>query len=223
LALASNEFLREAGSITDAPKLLGSPDACTARRRQLSEPHVAPLSAFVASLRNECGPYLTIPDFDPWDGGVGAEILYLLEAPGGRAIGSGFVSRNNPDETAKNFFELNQAAGIPRQRTVTWNIVPWYVGTGKRIRPVVRTDIEAALPFFRQLLDLLPRLRAAVLIGRKAERAADVLAETRPEIRVFRSPHPSPLFVNRSPGNRGRILRVLGEVRVYVGIGEAAG
>ncbi len=208
--------------IADAPKLLGSPEACTARRRQLSELHVAPLSALVASLRKECGQDLAIPDFDPWDGGIRAQILYLLEAPGGRAVASGFVSRNNPDETAKNFFELNQAAGVPRKCTVIWNIVPWYVGTGERIRPVVRADIEAALPFFRQLLDLLPRLRAAVLVGRKAERAADVLAGMRPDIRVFRSPHPSPLFVNRAPGNRGRILRVLREVRRYVGIGGAA-
>jgi hypothetical protein len=59
-----------------------------------------------------------IPYFDPWDGGTAAEALYLLEAPGAKAVLSGFISRNNPDETVKNFFQLNQQAGIPRKRTV---------------------------------------------------------------------------------------------------------
>ncbi|MGH7717468.1 MAG: hypothetical protein ACREON_01305 [Gemmatimonadaceae bacterium] len=101
----------------------------------------------------EAGPEARVPDFDPWDGGTDAEVLYLLEAPGGKAVESGFISRNNPDETARNFFELNRAAGIPRQRTV---------------------------------------------------------------IRIFLSPHPSPLFVNNAPGNRERILGILREVACYL-------
>jgi hypothetical protein len=96
---------------------------------------MVPLRDFVQSLRNEIGPEARIPDFDPWDGGTAAEILFLLEAPGAKALFSGFISRNNPDETAKNFFELNAQAGIPRERTITWNIVPWYIGSGSRIRP----------------------------------------------------------------------------------------
>jgi hypothetical protein len=53
-----------------------------------------------------------------------AECLFLLEAPGGNAVE--FISRNNNDETAKNFFKLNTDANLPRMRTVSWNIVPWY-------------------------------------------------------------------------------------------------
>ena len=71
-----------------------------------------------------------IPQFDPLDGGIDAECLFLLEAPGPKAVNSGFVSRNNPDETAKNFFELNVGAGLERSKTITWNVVPWYVGSG---------------------------------------------------------------------------------------------
>ena len=114
--------------LTDKPKLLGDLQACTDRRAQLSESHIAPLTAFVEALREKVGSGVAIPDFDPWDGGVDAEILYLLEAPGPRAVASGFVSRNNPDESAKNFFQLNGEAKIPRKRTVTWNVVPWYIG-----------------------------------------------------------------------------------------------
>jgi uracil-DNA glycosylase len=67
------------------------------RAAKLTEPHVAPLTAFVEALRAEMGPGVGLPHFDPLDGGVEAEVLYLLEAPGPRAVESGFISRNNPD------------------------------------------------------------------------------------------------------------------------------
>ena len=107
----------------DKPKLLRDPKACKARQLQLSQPHIAPLTKFVQRLRDQY-PKRQIPDFDPWDGGIKAELLFLLEAPGPNARDSGFISRNNHDETAKNFFELNKDADIPRERTITWNIVP---------------------------------------------------------------------------------------------------
>src|SRR5437660_8308534 len=127
-------------ALADKPKLLGSPQVCNDRRAQLHEPHIAPLTAFVEEVRRKAGAGAAIPDFDPWDGGVDAEILFLLEAPGPRAVASGFISRNNPDESAKNFFQLNAEAKIPRKRTVTWNVVPWYIGDGKSIRAADRTD-----------------------------------------------------------------------------------
>src|SRR6266699_3855017 len=98
--------------LVDTPKLLGDPQARTARRAQLHQPHIAPLTAFVEALRDEIRQGSNIAYFDPWDGGVDAEILYLLEAPGPQAVVSGFISRNNPDESAKNFFELNAEAKI---------------------------------------------------------------------------------------------------------------
>jgi hypothetical protein len=199
-------------ALIDVPKLLGDPTARTARQAELYEPHIAPLTEFVEKLRAEVGAHGSIPNFDPWDGGIDAEILFLLEAPGARALFSGFISRNNPDESAKNFFELNRDAEIPRKRTVTWNIVPWYIGTGRRIRAAAKTDTDAGIRALTRVLDLLPKLRATVLMGRKAERASELLAQLRPAVRVFKSPHPSPLFVNNAPGNRQRILDVFLEV-----------
>ena len=80
--------------LVDGPKLLSDPQVRKYRREQLCESHIAPLTAFVEALRDEVGPRATIPDFDPWDGGIDAEILYLLEAPGPPALASGFISRN---------------------------------------------------------------------------------------------------------------------------------
>lgn len=203
--------------MTDRPKLLADPVEQAARVARLYETHIAPLTRFVELVRLEAGPEKVIPYFDPWDGGTGAEILYLLEAPGAKAAASGFISRNNPDETAKNFFELNEAAGISRDRTITWNIVPWYIGTTEKIRAAGRVDIKAGIPILARLLEFLPKLRAIVLIGRKAEQAEESIQRLRPSIRIFRSPHPSPLFINNAPGNRTRILSVLKSVAEDVG------
>ena len=195
-----------------APKSLGSPAARTARQAELRDPHIAPLTAFVDTLRAEMGSDYQIPYFDPWDGGITAEVLYLLEAPGAKAVVSGFISRNNPDETAKNFFQLNQESAISRKQTITWNIVPWYIGSSSRIRRANSGDNEVGIRPLKSLLDLLPMLRAIVLVGQKAQRSSTHIAKLRPNVRLFRSPHPSPLFVNNSPFNREKILVVLREV-----------
>lgn len=200
----------------DAPKTLADRRAVDARRGALTQPHVAPLAAFVARLRQQALCAERIPDFDPLDGGVRAECLFLLEAPGGRAVGSGFVSRNNPDETAKNFFELNREAKLDRNRTVIWNIVPWYVGNGTRIRAVTDEDIKAAEPHLQELLGLLPKLRAVVLVGRKAQRAKATVEKLVPQVTVFKCPHPSPLALNGRSERRLEILDCLRAAAAYL-------
>ena len=200
----------------DEPKMLGRDEAIRERKAQLHQPHMAALTTFVADLRREIGPSFYIPDFDPWDGGIGAELLFLLEAPGAKARDSGFVSRNNPDETAKNIFMISAEAGIDRTKTVLWNTVPWYIGTETNIRPAKRRDIEAGLSPLPRLLALLPKLKAVVLLGKPAERAVAHFAE---RVQVFKSPHPSPMFINRNKlVNRAAILSVFQEAAVVSGL-----
>lgn len=196
----------------DHPKSLRNPDERRARNALLEQPHVAPLTAFVHRLRQKMGPDYGIPHFDPFDGGVGAEILYLLEAPGRKAVQAGFISRNNPDETAKNFFLLNAEAGIDRALTVSWNIVPWYIGTGSKIRSATSSDINLGIQSLSELMGLLSNLRSIVFIGAKAAKARPLVATLKPSLSMFESPHPSPLFVNNAQGNRDRIAAVLRQV-----------
>jgi uracil-DNA glycosylase len=211
-------------TFSDIPKLLRDPVARDARRLQLMEPHIVPLVEFVQRLRRDV-PDAIIPDFDPWDGGIESEILFLLEAPGPKAAVSGFISRNNPDETAKNLFELNVEADIPRKLTVCWNVVPWYIGSGKKIRAATSTDIRDGLLSLLELLSLLPRLRAVVFLGRKAELTAADLKRKRPDLKYFSSPHPSPMYCNRARANRQNILKVMRQVsecvQVKTGIKQA--
>lgn len=130
-----------------------------ARTALLSQPHVEDLARLVDRMRKEKGPNHKIPDFDPLDGGINAQVLFLLEAPGRKAVSSGFVSRNNPDETAKNFFLLNKQAGIDRHRAITWNAVPWYIGSGTKIRPAKRSDVLEANRWLKEVLANLRQLR----------------------------------------------------------------
>lgn len=155
-----------------------------------------------------------VPFFDPCDGGIEARALFLLEAPGRRAKGSGFVSRNNPDETAKNTFELQREAGLPRRSVVLWNIVPWYVGSGGKIRGVSWSDIKQAQGYLDRLLGLLPGLEAIVLVGRKAQGARARIEQH--GVRVFESPHPSPIALGTRRETRGEILKSWSEVATFI-------
>jgi len=171
---------------------LRAPEAREARRMLLAEPHVRPLTAYVDQLR-ACSPD-EFPDFDPLDGGVEARMLFLLEKPGpmtsalrtGRA-GSGFISRDNDDPTAEAIFDFMRKAGIPRRETVLWNLIAGWNGTRKVTAREVR---EGALETLR-LVRLLPRLRAVVLVGKRAERAYPLLAAE--AFSLFGSLHPSPI------------------------------
>ena len=144
----------------------------------LVQSHVEPLADLVAAIRHANGPAYDVPEFDPLDGGIAAEVLFLLEAPGPKATSSGFISRNKADETAKSFFLLNAAAGIERRRTITWNTVPWYIGSKVKIRPASRTDVREADEWLVRLLTLLQRLRCVVFVG-KSTSAAGAAARAR--------------------------------------------
>ena len=179
-------------------------------------PHIAPLTVFAKRLRAE-HPDRHVPWFDPDEAGDRARILMLQEAPGPKAIGdeefggSGFVSPDNCDPTARNTKELLQAAGIVRdQLLVTWNVVPWYLGDSQRIAAARSRDLDESRQALRDLLDLLPRLRVVVLLGKKAaeawERAG--LSHEREDLCVLGSlpgrplPHPSTQGLSRRGGDK---------------------
>jgi hypothetical protein len=47
------------------------------RRGMLTQPHIAPLTAYAAKLRQRYS--VEVPEFDPLDGGVNAQLLFLFE------------------------------------------------------------------------------------------------------------------------------------------------
>ena len=88
------------------------------------------------SLRSGLGK--AVPDVDPLDGGVNARLLILLETPGPRVLGTGFVSRDNPDGTAANMFRfLTQRRHRPRRhRDLEHRAVADPDGGGAQPQPV---------------------------------------------------------------------------------------
>lgn len=158
----------------------------------LDLPHMAPLKAYAAHLRQQSSG-VEVPDFDPLDGGIQARALFLFEKPGpmtsesGKRAGSGFISRNNNDETAASTFVFLRQAAIPRTETILWNLIPWWNGT----RKVTRQERLAGLATIDELCGLLPALKVVVLVGRIAGRAADHFSSR--GLPVLTSAHPSPL------------------------------
>jgi hypothetical protein len=50
------------------------------------------LADIVNRIREEHGLINEVPDFDPSNGNENAKFLFLLEAPGAKAVKSGFIS-----------------------------------------------------------------------------------------------------------------------------------
>lgn len=182
------------------------------RAKLLEQPHIKPLMEYLQAIQTQMGADYAMPYFDPCDGGIAARVLFLLEAPGPKAVGSNFISRNNPDQTAKNMNELLREAKIQRESTLLWNVVPWYVGEQGRIRPVNKQDLQQALPFLQQLLQLLPNLAVIVLVGRKAQTAYSKIQKLVPAIALYQCYHPSPRVFNVWPEKRRSVLHVFEEV-----------
>ena len=198
------------------PYALASPAERARRADMAHAPHMKPLTEYLNQVKQRQGDGYDLPAFDPLDGGIHARALFLLEAPGPKAVGSAFISRNNPDPTARNFCELLADSDILRRDTLIWNTVPWYVGDGAgRIRPVSRQDIAESLPYLDGLLALLRDLKLIVLVGNKSQSAAsDIRARTR--LPFVTMPHPSARVFNVWPEKRVEAQKALNTVAAFL-------
>lgn len=174
-----------------------------------------PLSSFVDRIRAEQKLGRQVPDFDPDNGNETAKYLFVLEAPGPKAVQTGLVSFENPDQTARNFRDQLAQAEISRQDIAVWNIVPWYVGNQERtqIRAVQRDEVALGTEYLRQLLALLPSLRCIVLVGSAARRAHVPLSAVT-TARILSCHHPSPRAMNLLPSAKLENIKVFKFMRL---------
>jgi hypothetical protein len=158
-----------------------------------------------------------VPWFDPDDAGINARILLLFEAPGRRATGeagprpdacgSGFISLDNNDENAAATWRIFRDLNIDRSRDVLlWNIVPWYLGSDRRIRKPSDQELDEARPALVRLLGMLPELRVIVLFGDSALRG---WRRAQIPFPILWAPHTSPQSLNRHPENESLIRSAL--------------
>jgi uracil-DNA glycosylase len=207
---------------TDTPYALASAEEQKRRNTLLSEPHIKPLTEYLRQVNEAMGVEYEMPKFDPCDGGIHARALFLLEAPGPKAVGSAFISRNNPDPTARNMCNFLANANIPRHDTLLWNIVPWYIGdknteTGRsRIRPANRQDIVTALPYLETLIQLLSNLEIIVLAGGKAQSASKDIAKIT-SVTQINTCHASNLALNGKPERRTELAASFAHIAQMLG------
>ena len=156
-----------------------SDDCNSEKQARIRDSHVKALNALADDLRSNRLPNLAsdvtydVPYFDPCDGGVGARVLFLFEKPGRRAAndgGSGFISRDNNDETARATKRFLDEAGFAREETILWNVIPGWNGT----RRITVPEKNHA----RNLAD-------------------EYLGRTHPGLKRFVSTHPSPICRSR--------------------------
>lgn len=195
----------------DKPRLFRDPSEISQRENEINSANVAPLNAWVRTLRTRLGSNAIIPWFDPQDGGCQARILWLLEAPGPKATrergGSGFISCNNNDGTAQNTWETRNKAGVSRNLTVHWNVIPYYIGTDTKIRAYNPNDIAAVGPYILELLGLLTNLKVVILGGEAARKVWRDNAPRQSNLFVIECPHPSPTNLNTRIGNRELVIK----------------
>ena len=179
------------------------------REKQLKEAHVLPLMELICSWRSQGW---SVPSIDPLDGGIRAKALFLLESPGPQAVGSNYISRDNPDPSARNMADSLARAGLAREDTLLWNVVPYCVATRERNRNASSTQIKGARDFTQAFINCLPNLRAIVFCGRKAQIAKPLLVFS---ARAFSTFHTGAMSFNR-PAYRGHILSTFAEVSTEI-------
>jgi uracil-DNA glycosylase len=156
--------------------------------------------AVVERIRAEQGG-AKVPGFDPSNGNEDARYLFLLEAPGPKAVARDMISFDNPDQTAKNLRLQLERAGIQRSDIALWNVIPWYLGNeqGTKIRGAMSSDVKQGLVYLEAIIDSMPRLEFIVLVG-GAARQAHIHLSQRARVRILSCHHPSPKVQNTVQG-----------------------
>lgn len=204
-----------------SPRGHHDPELVASKVARLDEAHIRPLTDLVRKINYSRGSAVT-PWFDPHSGGVSSRVLFLLECPGRMAsthLGSGFISADNDDQTAANFFTLREEAGLRRDVVLNWNVVPWYLPAGSRTANASSADVREAAPWLTRLIDLLPNLALVVPMGRRAQQGWTLYEQTpgsRQDLLVRPCPHPSPLALNGRPERRDEIRAVMTEAAALI-------
>ena len=164
----------------------------------------------VNKIRQETGLTSEVPEFDPNNGNEMAKYLFLLEAPGAKAVKTGYISFGNPDPSARNFKVLLEKAEIDRSEIAIWNTVPWYIGTSdkKRIRAANGSDIQDGIQYLTNIIAELPNLKYIILMGGAARKAHVFLSKTT-KARIVSCHHTSNKVRNTNPEAFEENLEVL--------------
>ncbi|MCT2302595.1 uracil-DNA glycosylase [Dietzia cinnamea] len=147
------------------------PDVLAVKRAHIRDPHVAPINALADRVADAEGiDRGLVPYVDPQMGGVEAAVLALLDNPSTKAeagTGSGLLSLENDDRTARFCAEQYNRFGLAPGEVVHWNAAPAPVAGAKNGASTAAERARGAR-WLHDLLDLLPNLQVVLLMGRNA-------------------------------------------------------
>lgn len=180
-----------------------APENVSARMERRYDGAIGKLNEWVDEVRYQTDE--SIPYLDPDAASKGVRILMLFQDPSNAAEGeSGFISKHNNDQTARNYYEATELAGVPYDITLNWNVVPWW-STKNPDFPQRTAEKEAprAAPY---LVEFIQRLaeppRVLVISGKTAYKAWNRIS-VRLDPRLLQDtellfcPHPGPLVYPR--------------------------
>ena len=135
---------------------------------RIRDPHVAELNGLADSIAASLSlPRGHVPYLDPDQGGVNARLLVLLDNPSTKAeagTGSGLLSLDNNDRTARNCREAYARHNVSWSDVVHWNVVPFPVAGAKNGGSTAAERAQAA-HWTRKFVDLCPNLEFVLLLG----------------------------------------------------------
>ena len=146
-------------------------DVVADKLARIRDPHVRPLNALSDVIADSVGlPHGHVPYVDPDQGGINARMLVLLDNPSTKAesgTGSGLLSLDNNDRTARNCREAYERHGVSHADVVHWNVVPFPVAGIKNggSTPAERTR---SVQWTKALVELCPRIEIVLLLGAAA-------------------------------------------------------
>jgi len=172
---------------------------------RIRQRHVASINELADRIADsERIPRGYVPYVDPDQGGVRARMLVLLDNPSTKAeagTGSGLLSLDNNDRTARNCREAYARHGIDSIEVVHWNVVPFPVAGAKNGGSTAAERRKAA-HWTREMVQLLPEIEIVLLLGAAARDGWDKAGIDRSDLYVppGKVPHCSARGLNTAGG-----------------------
>lgn len=207
------------GAMRAGPFVLGrnaDPEALAVKRDHLREAHVAPINALADAIADSEGIARgLVPYVDPQLGGINAQVLALLDNPSTKAeagTGSGVLSLENDDRSAKNCATFYNDLGLTPDLLVHWNVAPAPI-RGEKNGGSSIAEREQGAVWLRELVALLPDLKVVLLMGDNARDGWKRSGLKLPGVVIPEDvPHPSQRGLSNSDG-RVRLRRALLETK----------
>ena len=147
------------------------PAALAVKNAHIRDRHVAPLNDLADRVADVEGIARgLVPYIDPQLGGVEATVLALLDNPSTKAeagSGSGLLSLENDDHTARFCATKYNDYGLTPDEVVHWNVAPAPIA-GPKNGQSSAAERDRGARWLHELLELLPNLQVILLMGGKA-------------------------------------------------------